>query len=91
MKHIGTAYAYHGQLPGWEATAMLMNPVFGITERQIGNTLYKVKTMPSEQATETAEQMLIRLVKDRIADERNSLEPLANAGNIACIQAVSMA
>jgi hypothetical protein len=85
------AYDYQGHLPDKEATAMNKNPVFGTTERQIGNTRYVVNTMPSEGATETAEQMLVRLVKDRIADDRKSQESLANAGIIACNHAVSMA
>ena len=43
--------------------------VFRITETRIGKTVYTVKTMPSERATETAEQKLVRLVKERIPEE----------------------
>lgn len=61
-----------------------MQTIFGTAETRIGNTVYIVKTMPSERATETAVQKLSRLVKDRINEEIKSSEPLDNAGKSAC-------
>ena len=43
--------------------------VFGISEMQIGNTLYIVETKPSERATETLEQLLVRFIGGRIAED----------------------
>ena len=37
------------------------------TETIIGNTIYKVRAIQSEKARESAEQILIRLIKENIA------------------------
>jgi hypothetical protein len=50
------------------------NEIFQTTRTQIGKTLYIVKTMPSERATETAEQKLVRLVSDRVSAEMKNTE-----------------
>jgi len=50
---------------------------FRTSQEQIGRTLYTVKAMPSERARETAEQKLVRYVKDRIiAEENNAKKPV---------------
>jgi hypothetical protein len=46
--------------------------------------MYIVKTLPSERATETVEQKLVRLVKDRISIEMKGAETPAMAGKSAC-------
>ena len=53
--------------------------IFRTTQTQIGKTLYTVKAMPSERASETAEQKLVRLVGERVSAEIKTAE---NAGNI---------
>jgi len=60
------------------------NNIFGTTQTQIGKTLYTVKTMPSERATETAEQKLVRLVKQRIISEIKKTEKPAFIEKTPC-------
>jgi len=55
---------------------MNTNSVFGISQTQIGITLYTVKTMPSERATETAAEKLVRFVNDSIIAYMKSLPPV---------------
>jgi hypothetical protein len=61
-----------------------MQTIFDTTETRIGNTMYIVKTMPSERATETVAQKFVRLVKDRISEEIKIPETPANTGISAC-------
>lgn len=46
--------------------------IFNTTETQIGDTLYIVKTYPSETAAVTAEELLARLVSSRFSKEEKS-------------------
>ena len=52
-----------------------VNAPFGVEEVKIGNTLYIVKTMPSESATESINRKVERFITKRITEE------LKNAGN----------
>jgi len=56
--------------------------IFRTTQTQIGKTLYTVKTMPSERAQETAEQKLVRFVKDCIITENKKSESPVFVGNM---------
>lgn len=47
------------------------------TEIQIGKTTYIVTTTFNENARETAEQKLLRLIENRIADELKVTENMA--------------
>jgi len=70
---------------------MNTNDIFRISQTQIGKTLYTVKALPSEKATETAEQKLVRLVRERIAEEIKSGETPAFDAEKPCLSAVSPA
>lgn len=48
--------------------------IFRTTQTRIGKTLYTVKAMPSERASETAEQKFIRLVGERVSAEIKNTE-----------------
>ena len=48
--------------------------IFQTTQVQIGKTLYTIKTIPSENASETAEQKFVRLVGQRVSEEIKSAE-----------------
>ena len=58
--------------------------IFRTTRTQIGNTMYTVKTMPSERATETAEQKLVRLVRERISAEIKNAESPVFTEKMTC-------
>lgn len=53
--------------------------VFRTTHTQIGKTLYIVKTLPSERATETAEQKLVRFVAGCMVDDLKNAGKSGNA------------
>jgi len=65
-------------------TIMSNQNIFGITITQIGKTLYTVKTLPSERATETAEQKLVKLVSERVSTELKSVNNPVFAGKTTC-------
>lgn len=59
------------------------NPVRSkTTEMQIGNTTYIVTSTFKENARETAEQKLLRLIADHISTEIKSLETGLIVGNL---------
>jgi len=59
--------------------------VFRTTQTQIGKTIYTVRTMPSERATETAEQKLLRLVSERVSTEIKSAETADFSAKKPCL------
>ena len=52
------------------------------SEMRFGNTTYKITTSFNEQARETVEQKLLRLVVDRISSEINNPETRQNSGTM---------
>jgi len=65
--------------------------VFYVSQTQIGKTIYIVKTLPSERAVETAEQKLVRLVRERISAEIKSGENAPLFPEKPCLSTVSLA
>jgi len=58
-----------------EGVAIMDNQnIFRVSKKQIGNTLYTVKTLPSERATETVERKLVRFISERVSAEVKSVK-----------------
>ena len=60
-----------------------MYELFGTKEIQVGNTLYIVKRMPSERATESLNQKVEKFVAKRVMEELKNAGYPDNKANIA--------
>ena len=52
--------------------------VLNVTEKQIGNTIYTIKSVQSENASETVIQKLKRIMSRHISDEINGQNTSSN-------------